>query len=354
VKKLFPVLVVASLVAALGGAVQADAAPASARVVLLTSSDQYAVYVQKTSAKNLNPGNEIRGTLFAIDAAGRRRTLGSFTGPDYTVELVGSSLIQTRNVQGTDSSHQEVHYLDLRSGRTGTAVLTGGDGALASAPGGFVRAHRTGETTALGEPTELSREAYDGTQTALGDPFPDGAGFGLAAGDGGLLASTSTNDETPNVDSRIRFMSWSTPGRWRTIYDAHASLSVGCSAPSSTYVACTAQGENSPGPGTGLFRLSDGKVRWLTKSHPKVCKHIDTTTYRSNIVGIETSSAGVCTRGKLIRFSADGKLVASKRHFSALGSIHAGLGRILVDKGDQSVLYTLTGVTRTPQKLTSA
>jgi hypothetical protein len=343
--------VVAVTAGLLASAAPAQAAPPPARAVVLTASAQYAVYAVKASAKHLNPGNPNRGALYAVDAKGHRQALPAFKNAGRQVQLVGSSLVQARQVYVPDGSYQVVRYLDLRTGRAGEARLSDGDAALTAAPGGFVRAHRTGETTALGEPQTLSLQTYDGTQTALGDPFPDGIGYSLVAGDGGLLAATATSDETPNADARIRYMSWSTPGTWRTLYDAHGERYVGCSAPSRTSVVCSSMGLDAEVPQLGLFRLRDGAVTWLRKAHPKVCTHLDWATSGANLVAIETSDAGACTRGRLIRFSASGALVGSARRYSAIGGVTVGLGRILVSRDDQRVLYSLTGVTRTPQVL---
>jgi hypothetical protein len=339
----------AGLLAA-GAPVEAATTP-PARAVVLTASGQYAVYAVKASTKPLNPGNPNRGKLYAVDAQGHRQALPTFKNAGRQVLLLGSTLLQTREVYLPDRSYQEVHYLDLRSGRTGRVPLSDNDAALSAAPGGFVRGHRTGETTALGEPETLSLQTYDGTQTPLGDPYPDGLAYGLVAGDGGLLASTATSDETPNADARIRYMSWSAPGVWRTLYDAHAERYVGCSAPSRTHVVCSSMGLDAKVPQLGLFRLRDGAVTWLRRTHPKVCTHLDWATSGADLVAIETSDAGVCTQGRLIRFSTSGTLVGSTRRYNALGGVTVGLGRILVSRDDQRVLYSLTGVTRTPKVL---
>lgn len=335
---------------AVGAPAQA-AAPPPARAVVLTASAQYAVYTVKASAKPLNPGNPNRGKLYAVDAAGHRQALSTFKNAGRQVQLMGSSLIQTKQVYLPDRNYQEVHWLDLRSGRTGRIELSDNDAGLTAAPGGFVRGHRTGETTALGEPQTLSLQTWDGAQTPLGNPYPEGLGYSLVAGDGGLLASTATSDETRNADARIRYMSWSALGVWRTLYDAHGERYVGCSAPSRTHVVCSSMGLDAEVPQLGLFRLKDGAVTWLRKVHPKVCRDLDWATSGANLVAIERSDAGVCTRGKLIRFSASGALVGSARRYSALGGVTVGLGRILVSRDDQRVLYSLTGVTRTPTVL---
>jgi hypothetical protein len=146
-------------------------------------------------------------------------------------------------------------------------------------------------------------------------------------------------------------MSWTTPGTWRTLYNAHGERYVGCSAPSRTHVVCSSMGLDAEVPQLGLFRLKDGAVTWLRKTHPKVCTHLDWATSGKDLVAIQTSDAGVCTRGKLLRFSASGALVGSTRRYSALGGVTVGLGRILVSRDDQRVLYSLTGVTRTPTVL---
>lgn len=331
----------------------AEAATPPGRAVVVTASEQYAVYAVKASAKPLNPGNPNHGALYAVDAKGHRQALKTFKNAGRRVELMGSSLMQTREVYLPDGSYQLVHFQDLKTGRSGEARMTDGDYAMTAAPGGFVRAHRTGETTSLGERQTLSLQTSAGERTPLGEPFPDGVGFGLVAGSGGLLASTATSDETSNADARIRYMDWKKPGVWRTLYNAHAERYVGCSTPSRTSVVCSSMGLDSEVPQIGLFRLRDAKVTWLNAKHPKVCKRLDWATSGSSLVAIETSDAGVCTKGKLIRMSASGKLAGSTRHYSAIGGVTAGLGKVLVSRTDQRVLYSLTGVTRAPKVLVS-
>ena len=350
--RLATVLALTAGLVAVGAPVEAATPPG--RAVVLVASEQYAVYAVKASTKPLNPGNPNRGALYAVDAKGRRQALRTFKNSGRRVELMGSSLMQTRRVDPPGGiSYQVVHFQDLRTGRSGEVPMTDGDSAMTAAPGGFVRAHRTGETTQLGERQTLSLQTYAGEQTPLGEPFPDGNGFSLVAGSGGLLASSATSDETPNADARIRYMDWRKPGVWRTLYDAHAERYVGCSTPSRTYVVCSSMGLDSEVPQIGLFRLRDFTVTWLNAKHPKVCKRLDWATAGSNLVAIETSDAGVCTKGKLIRMSPAGTLVGSTRRYSALGGVTAGLGKILVSRTDQRVLFSLTGVTRTPKVLVS-
>lgn len=336
-----------------GAGACAQAAPPPARAVVLVASAKYAVYTAKASAKPLNPGNPNRGALYAVDTRGRRQALPEFKNAGRQVELVRGSIIQTRMVYVAEGGHQAVYYRDLDSGRSGVEHLTDDDVALTAAPGGFVRAHRTGETTALGPIQTLSLQSFAGKRTPLGTPFPDGTGYSLQAGDGGVLASTTTSDETSNPDARIRFMSWSTPGVWRTIFDAHGERYVGCTPPSRTHVVCSSLGLDAEVPQIGLFRLRDGAVTWFNKEHPKACTKLDWATSGSSLVAIEKSDAGACTRGKLIRMNTDGALAASTRRYSALGGVTVGLGRILVSRDDQRVVSSLTGVTRAPKVLVS-
>jgi hypothetical protein len=318
------------------------------RAVVLTASDDFAIYRVKASARNLNAGDYYGGDLFAISSTGHKRALPTFRDGSPGLALVRDTLVQAKNHSTVNSSYYTVHYLDLSSGREGTITLAPGDAELAAAPGGFVRGYRPDIATSYGEVLDLEVESYSGAAVELGTPYPDGRTYSVVAGDSGLIATTASSDEFPNLDATVRYMSWTHPGAWTTIYDAHRAVYLNCARPSASSVACAATDITTAAATYGVITLRTGKAVWLTSAHPGICRRLDYATYGSNLVAIETSSAGACTDGQLIRFGADGSFAASTKRYSGLGAIQAGLGEILASSRQQQEIDSLTGVTKQP------
>jgi hypothetical protein len=200
---------------------------------------------------------------------------------------------------------------------------------------------------------------FDGTRVDLGKPFPEGQFFGLTISDTGILATPGTSDEA-HFRSQVQYLPWSDTTRWRTLYTTSVSKTIACAPSSSGYAACEmSPADTYTGATTyGLIALDGSGARWIQTTHPTACKAVNIATLGANLVAVETSSAGVCTKGKLYRFSWDGALVSGgTHHYSStgiqvgLGGVGGGTGRILVSSLDQRHIDSLTGVTRAPHVL---
>lgn len=202
----------------------------------------------------------------------------------------------------------------------------------------------------------------DGSRTDLGIPYPDGQLPGLTTSDSGVIATPGVSDEQ-RFRTKVLYQPWKTVGTsWRTILTTKdEQVSIGCAPSSGSYAACVRSPEEGEGEGPftyGLISLTGGGARWMVDSHPKACKRILFATLGSNLVAIENSDAGVCTKGKLYRFTWVGGLVGGGSHhydstslLTGLGGASGGAAKIVVGSLGQRHIDTLTGVTRAPKVL---
>lgn len=357
--KVLTIGVAAALAAAAvlsGGTAQAATPTARDHVVPLTGSDQYVIYEVAKATKDVQPGNRNRGKLFARDKQGHVSALPNFTDGTGGITQVGHVLVENSFVNvtsgGVTNGVERVRERDLRTGAESVVTLGAQETLATVAPDGYVVRHDLGGgdgASDAGE-TTLTYRHLDGTTADLPVPFADHTAYVLEGGDQVLLAVTPSSDEETRP-ARISFMRWSQPGVWHALWNAGTQRDVFCSKPSSTHVACDIANDDWPGLGLVLFRLSDGHATWMRKTHPKACTAVDITTKGTNLYALETSDAGVCTKGKLYRLQDDGTLVGgSKKYlFNALAGITTAYNRVVLSGGDQRHLYATTGVTQKPR-----
>jgi len=352
-KQLVVAVAIASVVTGLlvPAAAQAARASTHARVVAVAASSTWVVVKRQVSSGDLTPYLQQGDVLSATDAAGHEVRLRDFRGSGHDrVRLVGSTVAQATRTADLSVYQERVRYRDLDSGRTGSVTGRVGDELIAAAPAGWVVQRATGAAGATGPTYGLVEVRAGGVETALGSPFPEGEDYWVQASESGLVSYTRTVDETC-ATSRVRFMPWGDPGAWRTVYAGAPRSCIACAPATTGSVACRA---TKPDRGLVVLSLRGGAPRWLKATHPRLCQTVNFATSRNDLVAIETTDAGACTKGVLYRFGADTKVATSTRRFSAQGSIRTGLGRILVSKGQQRVVSGLAGVTRVPHAIAAA
>ena len=168
--------------------------------------------------------------------------------------------------------------------------------------------------------------------------------------DSGLIAYPLEVDEAC-TSSQVRFQPWTDPGTWRTVYAGSTRSCIQCAPATTSSVACRV---TQPNRGLVVISLRGGAPHYLRNAAPRLCQTVDYTTSKDDLVAIETTDAGACTKGEVYRFGQDKKVAVSKARYGALGSVRAGLGRIIVSKGQQQVIYGLSGVTRSPKVVARA
>lgn len=344
----------ASAVLAASPAQAATPAPRN-HVVTVAGSDGYLIYEVAKSSKDIQAGNRNRGTLYARDAEGTVSTLTNFTDGVGVIEQTGHSLVERTDatvvIDGVPTGVERVRQRDLATSTESVDTLGTSQSMASVAPDGFIVRHDDGEGDGASDAghTTLTYHHIDGSTAAIAIPFADNTNYRLQASDQGLLAMTPPSDEQTRP-SRVAYMTWADPGVWHPIYNPGKTREIYCATPSSTHVACRVDGIDIGGPGLVVFRLKDGHATWLTKTHPKACTYATWATKGTNLYAIETSDAGVCTKGKLYRLQDDGTLVGgSKKYlFNALGGIETAYGKAVLSGGDQRHLYTTTGVTQKP------
>lgn len=354
------VALAASAVCASGPA-QASAPTARRHVVALAGSDGYLVYEMARSTKDIRPGDRNAGALYVRDADGEVHRLRHFVDGAGVIEQTGHSLVEKRfanvTVDGVLSGVERVRHRDLVTGRESVVTLQPHDSLASVAPDGYLVRHDEGGGDGGSDAgtTTLTYRHADGSTAGIAVPFADGTDYALQASDRGLLAVTPGSDEQTRP-SRIAYMTWAHPGVWHGVYDAGRPRYISCSTPSSTHVACRIDGVDSAGPGLVLLRLRDGHATWLNRTHPKACWNLRWATKGASLWALETTDAGVCTRGKLYRLQDDGKLVGGSRkyRFSALGGIRPAYGEVVLSGGDQRHLSSTSGVTRKPVRIVGA
>ena len=326
------------------------------RITTLLASSQWIVYRQKTTSTNIRPEFLVGGSLYATDLSGQLQSLPGFDNEKQFLSLTGSTLVQAQNQVHTNTERQTIRWRNLNNHATGTAQTEPGAVLEGAAPDGWIEDSSSPEDSYYGNANQLTYVHFDGTRVDLGKPFPKGQFFGLTISDTGILATPGTSDEF-HFKSQVRYLPWSHAAAWRTLYTTPVSKTIGCAPSSSRYAAC----EMSPADtytGTttyGLIALDGSGARWIQTTHPKACKAVNIATLGANLVAVETSSAGVCTKGTLFRFSWEGALVSGgSHHYSStgiqvgLGGVSGGTGLILVSSLEQRHIDTLTGVTRSP------
>lgn len=343
----------AAVITCLGatGCVAANAQPSASavkpKVVVVEASASQIVFARKSTGKNLVfPA----GTLYARDAARKETKLSSFVAAQ-PVLLSGATLIQVVPAEGTfthPKGGRVVHYRDLASGAEGRATVAPGETVTAVAPAGWVTEETTGQTD-QGAVQTLTRQFISGASTDLGQPFADGTGFSVTSGVTGLVAY-STDGADQNGSGTVRYMAWSRPGVWLTLYHSTTSVELTCAEPSSTSVACN---DFDGGKGLGLLALDHSKNVWLRSAHPKACQYLDYVTVRSNLVGVAINNDGSCTKGEVYRLGAGKVLATSKRTYFPY-SLTAGFGGILTGPTTQASVQLLNGVTEAPKTLVKA
>lgn len=365
-----PKFLMISVAAALAAGTVLAAAPAQAaapkprsHVVTVAGSDGYVVFERATSSKDVQAGNRNGGTLYARDRSGRTTALTGFVDGAGVIEQTGHSLVQRTfanvTIDGVLTGVERVRHRDLATGDEGQVTLGAGDTLASVAPDGYVVRHDAGDRNtddaSDAGTTTLTYRHFDGSTANVAVPFAHHLDYVLQASDAVLLATTPSSDEQLQP-SRIAYMTWADPGVWHPLYSPGVKADLSCAPATSTHVACRQDGIDGPGPRLVLFRLKDGHATWLRKTHPGACAFVSWATKGTNLYAVETSDAGVCTKGKLYRLQDDGTLVGGSRKylFNALGGITTAYGRVVLSGGDQRHLYTTTGVTQKPVIITKA
>jgi hypothetical protein len=340
-------------------AVAAPAAAAHPRVTTVVASSQYIVYEQQTSAKELTPGNSARSTLYATDIAGQRLPLPGFTTGHHPVLVAESLVVQAANTLHTVDDRQTVRYLDLNTGKGGTWTGEQNEDLVGAAPDGWLMRGSTGADGRYGTVERLTYVHRDGTRSDLGVPYPGGQRIGVTVSDTGVVLTPGVSDET-RFRTAVLYQPWKGIGTsWRTLFTAkEEQVAIGCAPSSTTTVACVRSPEEGEGEGPfsyGLISLSGKGARWMVDSHPHACQRILFATLGSDLVAVENSDIGTCTKGKLYRFTWSGGLVSGGSHHYSATSIITGLqgfrdgrARIVLSSTDQRHIDALTGVTRSP------
>lgn len=347
-QRLIPLAVLVVMGVSLSAAPTAHAAAGGSthsRAVAVASSGDWLVYKRQVSTSDLTPSPQKGDLLYATDTAGHVTHLTDFQRASTgRLSLVDDFLVQASRPSG--QAAQQVRYRDLATGTTAQVTAKAHDVVVSAAPDGWV-VQREGRIDPSSE-FSLVRVRPDGTETGLGVPFPDyidgGVGYLLQPSDSGLIAYPLRVDEVC-ASSQVRFQPWSDPGGWRTIYSGAARSCIGCAPATASSVACRA---TQPDKGLVVISLRGRAPHYLRNSHPRLCQSVDYATSKDDLVAIETTDAGACTKGEVYRFGQDKKLAISKGRYDALGSIRAGLGRIVVSKRQQQLIYGLSGVTRSP------
>jgi hypothetical protein len=321
------------------------AKPYHNRLLPVATSNQYVVYRQQVTNKDLQLYPYSGGSLYAVGADHKRISLPGFDNRIAPPKLVADSLVQAK-VTNYGPYQELIHYRNLTTGQEATVLGDVNDSLASASLGGWVMFHTTDKTADFGYVSELRQVNYDGTQESYGTPFPEGESFAVTGSNSGLIATNRPSDEN-HARATVRFMSWNKPGQWRTLYSGARDASVGCAPAAARWVACNVTGFGSKG--LALISTGTQPIHWLKNTHPGACQKVDYATAGDNLVAIETSDAGVCDTGKLYRFNADTSLASSKtKRYNVNDGINSGLYKIIVGKSDQSRLYSLTGVTRTP------
>uniref|UniRef100_UPI0035CBA86B hypothetical protein n=1 Tax=uncultured Amnibacterium sp. TaxID=1631851 RepID=UPI0035CBA86B len=226
------------------------------------------------------------------------------------------------------------------------------DALQSAAPDGWV-VQRTGQT-APGSEFGLIRVRPDGSETDLGVPFADyidgGVGYLMQTSDSGLIAYPIQVDDVC-TSSQVEFQPWSDPGGWRTVFAGTPRSCIRCAPASARSVACTVI---QPNKGLVTISLRGAAPHYLRNSHPTLCQTVDYATSNDDLVAIETTDAGSCSKGLVYRFGRNKQVATSTARYSAVASIRTGLGRIIVSTGRQQLISGLTGVTRAPTTIARA
>lgn len=325
--------------------------PTHARVVAVMSDARHIVHKRQVSGANLTPLLQKRDLLFATDASGRVTPLPDFRSAPYSgLSLVGDFLVQFADSRG--QTERGVHYRNLSTGATAQVTLKTTDWLRSAAPGGWV-VQRIGQPQPDAE-SSLVGVRPDGAEAELGVPFPDliagGVGYDLQVSDSGLIAFPKDVDDLCTT-SQVKFQPWSDPGTWRTVFAGTPRSCIECAPAATNSVACKV---SQPDKGLVTISLRGAAPHYLKNSHPDLCQTVDYATSNDDLVAIETSDAGSCTKGLVYRFGQNKKVATSTTRYGALGSIRTGLGRIVVSKGQQQEVYGLSGVTRDPMMIARA
>lgn len=349
-KRTAPLVALVALVAGLLGAAPAEAGIEStrARVVAVVSDSGHLVYKRQVSGADPTPQLQRRDLLYARDASGRVTPLLDFRSAPYSgFSLVGDYLVQAASSRG--QTERGVRYRNLSTGATAQVVLKTTDSLESAAPDGWV-VQRTGQPQPDAE-SSLVRVRPDGSETELGVPFPDyidgGVGYWVQVSDSGLIAFPKEIDDSCTT-SQVKFQSWSDAGTWRTVFAGTPRSCIECAPAATSSVACKV---SRPDKGLVTISLRGGAPHYLKNSHPKLCQTVDYATSNDDLVAIETSDAGSCTKGLVYRFGQNKKVATSTIRYGALGSIRTGLGRILVSERQQQAIYGLSGATRDPMTI---
>jgi hypothetical protein len=260
--------------------------------------------------------------VYALTRSGHRISLGQL-GNNGGVSVVGSNIV----IDSAQDNAELVRWWDVANGKHGHFESV--KGRYGAAPHGWVY------DTFVGGDRHLVSQTYAGVRTDLGDPMQAGTDYSVQISASGVVA-TGNNDE--DSDGRIRYMSWSRPGVFRTLYSP-PSMENECGVPSSQYAACTIDF----GP-TALLPVTGGK-----RTVKRVACVREVTTFGSLAVWVDNHESG-CPSGRLGAVSPTGKVNYAAQRFSPDPPIIA-LGRIVVARSDQRALLTLTGVSAAPREL---
>jgi hypothetical protein len=318
------------------------------RITTLVASSQYIVYKQKVTSANMSSELLTGGTIYATDITGERHSLPGFSNDKHALYLTGSILVQAQTSIHTSSDRQSVRWRDLNNGTTATVTDRPGEIVVAAGPHGWITEASTTTDGRYGTVQRLAYVRTNGVRTNLGSPFPLGQSIRFAVSDTGVVVTPGVSDEN-HFASQVRYLPWAHLSHWRTIHVTGRDIGVDCAPSSRTHIACSATSVASGATRFGLIALDGSGARWVQTKHPSACKAIRFATRGDNLYAIETSDAGVCTKGKLYRFDFDGTLVNGSSHHYSSTSIKVGLGsRVIVSSLDQRHIDTLTGVTRSP------
>ncbi len=325
-------------VATTGNTAIAAAPAARPRAVVESASASWVVVHDTRSTSPISAGAH-GGAFEATSLSGDACVLSPDQSPPWTpgtpISVVGNSYVQAAPADGGYSMRVHAQQECDRFSDS-TPGLPYGETLLTSAPDGYVT-----ETEDGNHAGHLTRYQTPNRVTTFATPFPNSTPWVAVAGDAGVVAYTVPT-KTTSTPSRIRFMPWTKPGSWSTLFTSAPRTALACTPPSSTYVACTVQAG-----GPGLLALNGHSRTWLYAAHPTACRHISIATAGNTLVALETSNAGACTTGQLYQLNANGRLIngSSTRLYSVPAGIHGGLGGILVSTADQHYVMRLKNVT---------
>jgi hypothetical protein len=218
---------------------------------------------------------------------------------------------------------------------------------VGAAPGGWIAVR----SAAAGAGAHVLRYSTSGAATDLGAPMAGSSLFSVAPGPKGVVAYSRNGDDTTGT-GLIRYMPYSTPGRWRTLLAAGPGRSTFCGRPTGTAVVCEAR--TSKHSGQVLLSLTSSRRVWVD-DHRTVCQTNAFVAVGSTAVARESTTSRTCRNRRLTQISMTGRVTYSKALSGEHGaSITDGLGGILLMSADQRRIVSISDVRAKPRTVVTA